>query len=68
MFVVPSAEPVAPGPFDFRHSAALADAAYAWTQLWLAQEGPRRDGASSIVRLAAPGTGDAVTDGLGFPC
>ena len=67
VFVVPSAEPVAPGPFDFRHSAALADAAYARTQLWLAQEGPARDGASSIAHLAAPGTDDAVTDGLGFP-
>jgi NTE family protein len=36
LFVVPSAEPAAPGPFDFSRSAALADAAYARTRSWLA--------------------------------
>jgi NTE family protein len=35
IFVVPSAEPVAPGPFDFTRSAALADAAYERTRSWL---------------------------------
>jgi NTE family protein len=37
--VVPSAEPPAPGPFDFRRSATLADAAYHRTQLWLSTDG-----------------------------
>jgi NTE family protein len=38
--VVPSIEPPAPGPFDFRRSAALANAAYRRTILWLKQETP----------------------------
>jgi NTE family protein len=40
--VVPSAEPSAPHPFDFRGSAALADAAYRRTTLWLRSERPPR--------------------------
>lgn len=38
VFVVPSSEPMAPRPFDFRRSTALADAAYRTTRSWLAQE------------------------------
>ena len=37
--VVPSAEPAAPGPFDFRRSASLAGAAYRRTKVWLAAGG-----------------------------
>jgi NTE family protein len=34
VFVVPSAKPLAPSPFDFTKSAALADAAYTRTRQW----------------------------------
>jgi len=37
--VVPSAQLAAPGPFDFRHSVALADAAYRRTRQWLEDGG-----------------------------
>lgn len=36
IYVVPSAEPAAPSPFDFSKSAALAEAAHACTKEWLA--------------------------------
>jgi hypothetical protein len=35
VFVVPSAEPPAPSPFDFTKGAALSSAAYDRTVLWL---------------------------------
>jgi hypothetical protein len=35
IFVVPSAAPNAPGPFDFTKSSALSDAAYRCTRTWL---------------------------------
>jgi len=38
VLVVPSPEPPAPGPFDFRRSAALAKAAYQRTIVWLTNE------------------------------
>ncbi|MGD0394500.1 MAG: patatin-like phospholipase family protein [Acidimicrobiales bacterium] len=38
--IVPSAEPSAPGPFDFRRSDSLATAAYRRTKLWLATDVP----------------------------
>ncbi|MGA3146717.1 MAG: patatin-like phospholipase family protein [Acidimicrobiales bacterium] len=40
--IVPSAEPSAPGPFDFRRSDSLAGAAYRRTKLWLATDVPLR--------------------------
>jgi hypothetical protein len=36
--IVPSPEPSAPGPFDFRRSDSLAGAAYRRTKLWLATD------------------------------
>ena len=36
--VVPSAEPLAPGPFDYRRSAELAEKAYRRTKQWLNEE------------------------------
>jgi NTE family protein len=36
--VVPSAEPLAPGPFDYRRSAELAERAYLRTQQWISEE------------------------------
>src|SRR3984957_3546584 len=36
--VVPSAEPLAPGPFDYRRSAELAEQAYRRTRQWLIEE------------------------------
>jgi NTE family protein len=36
--VVPSAEPLAPGPFDYRRSAELAEQAYRRTKQWLNEE------------------------------
>ena len=36
--VVPSAEPLAPGPFDYRRSAELAGKAYRRTKQWLSEE------------------------------
>jgi NTE family protein len=41
VFVVPSSEPAAPRPFDFRRSTALAEAAYETTSSWLIQESLR---------------------------
>ena len=38
VWVVPSAQPPAPGPFDFAKSAALADVAYQRTVAWLENE------------------------------
>jgi NTE family protein len=40
VLVVPSSEPPAPGPFDFRKSASLAEAAYRRTTLWLTNDAP----------------------------
>jgi NTE family protein len=40
VLVVPSPQPPAPGPFDFRRSAALAKAAYERTIMWLTNEAP----------------------------
>jgi NTE family protein len=40
VFVVPFPQPPAPGPFDFRRSAALPKAAYQRTILWLTNEAP----------------------------
>jgi NTE family protein len=40
VFVVPSAKPLAPSPFDFTRSAALADAAYARTRRWFENGAP----------------------------
>ena len=53
--VVPSAEPSAPGPFEYRRGAELADAAYRRTRQWLSSElGPRKgagEGAGTGGRL-----------------
>jgi NTE family protein len=35
VWIVPSAEPIAPGPFDFTQGEALAEAAYTRTAAWL---------------------------------
>ena len=48
--VVPSAEPTAPGPFDYRRSAALSDQAHLKTRLWLNDPARLTDAA----RLGAP--------------
>jgi NTE family protein len=48
IWVVPTSEPEAPGPFDFRRSGQLARDAYRRTQQWLAQERP--DGSATPVR------------------
>jgi hypothetical protein len=39
VFVVPSAEPPAPSPFDFSKGRALSAAAYACTRTWLERGG-----------------------------
>jgi NTE family protein len=44
VLVVPSAEPPAPGPFDFGKSALMADAAYQRTVAWLADRASATDG------------------------
>jgi NTE family protein len=38
VYVVPSAEPPAPGPFDYRRSADLSEQAYRRTRRWLAED------------------------------
>jgi hypothetical protein len=48
IWVVPTSEPEAPGPFDFRRSGQLARDAYRRTQQWLAHERP--DGSATPVR------------------
>jgi NTE family protein len=40
VYVVPSSEPPAPGPFDYRRSAELAELAYRRTRDWLSEETP----------------------------
>jgi NTE family protein len=53
--VVPSAEPLAPGPFDYRRSAELAEQAYRRTLQWLSEElhhvGPARSNESVVVPI-----------------
>lgn len=49
VLVVPTSEPEAPGPFDFRRSGQLARDAYRRTQQWLADE--RRDGSAAATAL-----------------
>ena len=60
--VVPSAEPLAPGPFDYRRSAELAEQAYRRTKQWLSEElhpaGPNQSN-HSIVASTASGVFDA---------
>jgi NTE family protein len=55
--VVPSAEPLAPGPFDYRRSAELAERAYQRTRQWLSQElhpaGPNQSSYSIIASTAS---------------
>lgn len=48
VWVVPTSEPEAPGPFDFRRSGQLAREAYHRTQQWLAHELP--DGPTPAIR------------------
>ncbi len=40
VWVVPTSEPAAPKPFDFRRSASLAEASYERTMAWLAEGEP----------------------------
>jgi NTE family protein len=61
--VVPSPEPPAPGPFDFRRGAALAEAAYRRTVAWLQEEGPGSSGAGSLALVPRP---EPVTSGVGI--
>jgi NTE family protein len=62
IYVVPSAEPLAPGPFDYRRSAELAEQAYRRTKQWLSEElhpaGPNQSH-HSIVASTANGVFDA---------
>lgn len=44
--VVPSAEPRAPGPFEYRRGAEMAEAAYRRTHQWLSAGAPELHGAS----------------------
>lgn len=62
--VVPSPEPPAPGPFDFRRGAALAEAAYRRTVAWLQEEGPGSSGTGSLGSVLRP---EPVTSGVGIP-
>jgi NTE family protein len=41
VYVVPSAEPPAPGPFDYRRSSVLSDQAYRRTRQWLSDLAPQ---------------------------
>jgi NTE family protein len=53
---VPSAEPLAPGPFDYRRSAELAEQAYRRTKQWLSEGlhpvGPAQSSESIVVPMA----------------
>jgi NTE family protein len=55
--VVPSAQPLAPGPFDYRRSAELAEQAYRRTKQWLSEElhpvGPTESKDSTVLADAA---------------
>jgi NTE family protein len=50
VLVVPSAEPAAPGPFDFGKGALLADASYQRTARWLAEGIPLPTAAVGLIR------------------
>jgi len=50
VLVVPTSEPEAPGPFDFRRSGQLARDAYRRTQQWLAHERPDGSATATAVR------------------
>jgi NTE family protein len=54
--IVPSAEPSAPGRFDYRRSAALSEQAYRRTQRWLSDLAPQ----AATSPLAARETGPAT--------
>jgi NTE family protein len=53
LHIVPSAEPSAPGRFDYRRSAALSEQAYRRTQDWLSDPAP--PAATSPPAASAPG-------------
>ncbi len=63
VWVVPSAEPLAPGPFDFTRSDALADAAYTRAGEWLRTEHRR----SPAPEPPPPRPGEAGTVSPGRP-
>jgi NTE family protein len=68
VWVVPSAEPVAPGPFDFSRAEALADAAYTRASEWLRSERSRPAASETTARRGAPPTpGGAGTASPGRP-
>jgi NTE family protein len=58
--VVPSAEPPAPGPFDYRQSSELAHRAYQRTQRWLSDEFPNAEAARSSMSIPLSVRADAV--------
>jgi NTE family protein len=51
IFVVPSAEPDAPGTFDFRHGAKLAGLAYERAKAWLEEGAPPLTPSSSAFEV-----------------
>jgi NTE family protein len=62
--VVPSAEPLAPGPFDYRRSAELADQAYGRTRQWLNEELHQLERARSNERIVVPAPDGVVDRGV----
>jgi NTE family protein len=52
--VVPSSQPPAPGPFDYRRSAELAEQAYRRTRQWLSEEVPHLGVARSTEPVDIP--------------
>jgi NTE family protein len=66
VLVVPSAQPPAPGPFNFGQSAALAEAAYRRTRTWLIDDAPLRK-STPVGVLIAPEAEEATASRALFP-
>ena len=60
VYVVPSGEPFAPGPFDYRRSTELAEEAYRRTRRWLAEERQSVGSDQPKGSIAVSMTNDAV--------
>jgi NTE family protein len=56
VYVVPSAKPPAPGPFDYRRSADLSEQAYRRAQRWLNEELPEVGDVVATESIVVPAT------------
>jgi NTE family protein len=71
VIVVPAAQPTAPGPFDFRRSGELFDAAYRHTVTWLSTRGAGpaygSEETASPICSTPDRTADVGGNGAGIP-